>query len=181
MTDIARKSEYGVATVYRYFSTKSELVIQAATHLWENEISQIKDLLIEKTFSKATCIEKMQKILELFLDVYKNHKDILRFLDEFDSYILKEEISGKQLENYEKNILNLKETVVKTLNKGMEEGSVRRDLDPELFYTTTTHSLMSLCQKLALRGKILNTDSNFKAEEQIRILIDISINYIKIK
>jgi len=181
MTDVAKKSEYGVATVYRYFSTKSELVVEAATHLWVKEISQIKNLLEEKTFSQSTCIEKIQKILELFLDVYTNQRDLLFFLDEFDTYILKEELTGDQLENYEKNILNLKDTVVNTLNKGIEEGTVKKDLDPELYYTTTTHSLMSLCQKLALRGKILNTDSNFRAEEQIKTLIDISVNYIKSK
>jgi len=181
MTDVAKKSEYGVATVYRYFSTKSELVVEAATHLWVKEISQIKNLLEEKTFSQSTCIEKIQKILELFLDVYTNQRDLLFFLDEFDTYILKEELTGDQLENYEKNILNLKDTVVNTLNKGIEEGTVKKDLDPELYYTTTTHSLMSLCQKLALRGKILNTDTNFRAEEQIKTLIDISVNYIKSK
>jgi len=181
MTDVAKKSEYGVATVYRYFSTKSELVVEAATHLWVKEISQIKNLLEEKTFSQSTCIEKIQKILELFLDVYTNQRDLLFFLDEFDTYILKEELTGDQLENYEKNILNLKDTVVNTLNKGIEEGTVKKNLDPELYYTTTTHSLMSLCQKLALRGKILNTDSNFRAEEQIKTLIDISVNYIKSK
>jgi len=181
MTDVAKKSEYGVATVYRYFSTKSELVVEAATHLWVKEISQIKNLLEEKTFSQSTCIEKIQKILELFLDVYTNQRDLLFFLDEFDTYILKEELTGNQLENYEKNILNLKDTVVNTLNKGIEEGTVKKDLDPELYYTTTTHSLMSLCQKLALRGKILNTDTNFRAEEQIKTLIDISVNYIKSK
>src|SRR6056297_946449 len=181
MTDVAKKSENGVATVYRYFSTKSELVVEAATHLWVKEISQIKNLLEEKTFSQSTCIEKIQKILELFLDVYTNQRDLLFFLDEFDTYILKEELTGDQLENYEKNILNLKDTVVNTLNKGIEEGTVKKNLDPELYYTTTTHSLMSLCQKLALRGKILNTDSNFRAEEQIKTLIDISVNYIKSK
>ena len=181
MTDVAKKSEYGVATVYRYFSTKSELVVEAATHLWVKEISQIKNLLEEKTFSQSTCIEKIQKILELFLDVYTNQRDLLFFLDEFDTYILKEELTGDQLENYEKNILNLKDTVVNTLNKGIEEGTVKKNLDPELYYTTTTHSLMSLCQKLALRGKILNTDTNFRAEEQIKTLIDISVNYIKSK
>ncbi|MFO7887178.1 MAG: TetR/AcrR family transcriptional regulator [Eubacteriales bacterium] len=181
MTDVAKKSEYGVATVYRYFSTKSELVVEAATHLWVKEISQIKNLLEEKTFSQSTCIEKIQKILELFLDVYTNQRDLLFFLDEFDTYILKEELTGDQLKNYEKNILNLKDTVVNTLNKGIEEGTVKKNLDPELYYTTTTHSLMSLCQKLALRGKILNTDSNFRAEEQIKTLIDISVNYIKSK
>ena len=34
MTDIAKKAEIGVASLYRYFETKEDLAIEVAIHAW---------------------------------------------------------------------------------------------------------------------------------------------------
>ncbi|MTI70066.1 MAG: helix-turn-helix transcriptional regulator [Firmicutes bacterium] len=178
MTDVAKKAEFGVATLYRYFNTKADLVIETATLLWDEEINVINNMLNEKTFTELKAIKRVRKILELFLDIYYNHQDTLSFLEQFDNYIVKENIPEDKLENYEENVINIKESIIKAINEGKIDGSIRKDIDVDVFYVTITHSLMSLCQKLVLRGKILTNDNVVKENEQIQLLIDMAIDYI---
>jgi hypothetical protein len=65
------------------------------------------------------------------------------------------------------------------ISKGKEEGSIKDSIDTEIFYITITHSLMSLSQKLILRGKVLNSDNLIKGDDQIGLLIDMAVNYLK--
>ena len=41
MTDIAAQAEIGVASLYRYFKTKPEIVVEAACILWQVEIAAV--------------------------------------------------------------------------------------------------------------------------------------------
>ena len=178
MTDIAEKAQFGIATVYRYFNTKTELVIASATWLWNEEMSVLNNMFNEADFLELRAVERVRKILELSLDIYHNHQDLLRFLEQFDNYIVKEQIPLEKLENYEKNIIDMKYAMFSAINQGKKEGSIKDTVDLDTFYMTIMHSLMSLCQKLILRGRILNSDNEIQGDDQIRLLIDMALNYI---
>ncbi len=178
MTDVAKKAQFGVATVYRYFNTKTDLVIEAATLLWDEEIAILNNMLNEKAFTNLLSIERVRKILELFLDIYYNHQDILSFLEQFDNYMVKKKIPQNQLDSYEKSVIDIKQSIIKAIEQGKIDGSIKKEVDADVFYVTITHSLMSLCQKLVLRGKILTNDNVIKENDQIQLLIDMAINYI---
>jgi AcrR family transcriptional regulator len=176
--DIAEKAEVGVASVYRYFKTKTDIVIATAIWIWEKEISLLKGQFYEKTYMELNGAKKVRRILSVFTTAYQENPDFIRFLEEFDNYIVKERISTEKLENYEKSIINLKSIMIEALNQGKKDGSIKQTVDNDAFYMTITHSLMSLSQKLALRGYILLNDSEVKGDTQLNLLIDMAMNYI---
>ena len=178
MTDIATKAEIGVATVYRYFNTKSELVIAAATTLWEEKISILFNKFDEPTFMELNGADRVRTILNIFVSVYQKYPEFISFLEHFDNYIIKESIPLENLENYEIIIMDTKLAIFHAIDKGKKDGSIKSNMDNDAFYITITHSLMSLSQKLILRGNILRSDSDIKGDTQLKLLIDMAMLYL---
>jgi AcrR family transcriptional regulator len=179
MADIAEKAEVGVASVYRYFKTKPELVIATGTEFWREEIDSLYHNLNSLDFDELNGLEKVNRILNVFLILFQEQSDFIRFIEEFDNYIVKEQIHPDKLQTYEKGIIDLKPVMFEALKQGKEDGSVRKDIDDNKFYVTITHSLMTLCQKLTIRGTILKSDKEIGSEVQIRLLIEMALAYIK--
>lgn len=181
MTDIAEKAEVGVASVYRYFKTKPDLVVEAAIKFWDIETNSLYSEFNKDSINELIGIEKIKIILNVFVNLYNNHKDFAKFLEEFDNYVVKEHIPNEKLENYENSIINLKKIIFDALEEGKKDSSVRSDIDNEVFYITVSHSLMTLAQKLILRGNILKSDNDVPGENQIKLVIDMAIKYIQNK
>lgn len=179
MTDIAEKAEIGVASVYRYFKTKPDLAVEAACKFWSDEISKLYKYYTEEEFLEKNSITKVKELLEIYLKLYKEHQDFIRFIDEFDRYVVKENISMERLKAYEKSIIDLKPLLINVLEQGKEEGTIRKDLNSEQFYFSINHALMCLSEKLILRGNILESDEYVQGEEQLKMIIEMAVNYIK--
>jgi AcrR family transcriptional regulator len=179
MTDIALKSEVGVATVYRYFKTKLELVIEAINWMCKEEMQLMFEPFEGDDYKSMSGFEQISFILNLFIQLYEMYPDFVALLEQFDNYVVEEQIGLEQLENYEKNITDLKEMTFGAMERGKKDGSIKRDIDNNIFYTTIAHSLMSLSQKLILRGNILKSDREVKGENQLALLIEMAQGYIK--
>lgn len=178
MTDIAERAEIGVATIYRYFNTKFELVIAAATTLWEEKISILYSKFHEPSFIELNGADRVRVILNIFVNVYQKYPEFISFLEHFDNYIVKESIPIENLERYEKIIIDTKSAIFDAIDQGKKDGSIKNNIDNDAFYITITHSLMSLCQKLILRGSILRSDRDIQGDTQLKLLIDMAMMYL---
>ncbi|MCL6606363.1 MAG: TetR/AcrR family transcriptional regulator [Paenibacillus sp.] len=178
MTEIAESAEVGVASIYRYFKTKPELVIEVAIRAWESIINTFLEGFTQPQYISLNGIQRIESLLSVFLTLYKEHKEFLRLIEEFDNYIIKEKIPPDRLSVYENTILNLMPFMVDAIEKGKKEGSIKSSIHSEEFYMTITHTLISLCQKLISRNTILNSDQEIDGETQVKMIINMAIHYI---
>lgn len=165
--DVALKAEMGEVTIYRYFSKKENLVVQAAIAL-EKEVFS-KYFSVDHNLSGYVQIERFYNS---FLDVFNNMKNYFRFVHDFDSLVVSNHL---KVEEYEKNIYNYYQVFMEAYNKGLEDGSVRKLNEPNLFYMATSHSILSLCVKMASDDVLVQDHNNDKAKE-ICVLILIIMN-----
>ncbi|MGH4138680.1 hypothetical protein [Clostridium sp.] len=96
--------------------------------------------------------------------MYLKYPEFLNFLEHFDNYIVKEAIPLENLVSYEKIIIDTKSAIFDAMDQGKKDGSIKSNIDNDAFYITITHSLMSLCQKLILRGTILKSYKDIGGE-----------------
>jgi AcrR family transcriptional regulator len=179
MEDIALESNVGTATVYRYFSTKAELAIQSATLFWKMEADRYLDMFHDKTYHSLTGIQQVEEILHRFGKLYDNSPRFLKFLQEFDSFVKRNAILPESLIEYENTILNLKPYFTSALEKGVRDQTIVIDFSVEETYFTITHTMLSLMQKLALSGDILDSDARVAAQAQIKIIIQLIVKGLK--
>ena len=147
MTDIADAAGVGVATVYRYYKTKPELVLGIGTWSWEQYLSQtFHGLDVEK----MTALEGFTVYLDSFLDLYRRHKDLLRFNQFFNVYVHCEDIPVNEMETYRKMIGFLEVRVHAMYRKALQDHTLRTDIPWNGMFSATMHLMLAAVTRYAV-------------------------------
>ena len=169
--DIAITAQVGEATIYRYFGSKQNLVMQAAMKL---------QTIVSEGFFRLekgkNGYEKLALFYESYYDIYKKHPNFYKFLNEFDAYIAVEQ--SEDMNPYESAIDQYKNFYMEAYQLGLKDGSIKKQKDIEMFYFSTTHALLELCKKLAYKKAVLNQDKTIEKDSEIKCLIDIILGSI---
>ena len=166
MTDVAEAAGVGVATLYRYFSTKPLLVL--AVSIWSWEVYTAEALRVQ-TGEGRTAAEEFAEYLDSFVDLYRNHKDILRFNHFFNVYVQSEALSGEMIETFNSMIAPLESRFRRTCVKAEEDGTLRTDVKPEALFACTLHLMLAAVTRYAV-GLVYNKGDG--PEREILLLRD---------
>lgn len=177
MTDIADQAQIGVASLYRYFGTKQLFTVKVGSYIWKMTMKKLSPLFTRADYLAKTGIEQVRSLLNLFHVLMADYRPFLRFLSEFDSFVIREHLTPEQLEEYESCALNMLPVMTVALEKGMADGTVRADVDPTIFYYSVTDSLLSMCQKFVWGNIPVSEDSAIN-ELALRMTIDMFVSYV---
>lgn len=177
MTDIASQCEIGVASLYRYFGTKASIVIAAGCLLWKDLKKLFEGVFESDAFRGKNGKEQIRDLMRHVTVLFVSHKEFLRFVTEFDTFVLANQTPADELKEYEASILDFYPVFEKSWEKGCQDGSIRKGLNSSEFYFSVLHALMSMCQKF-LKGEILDSDDFSGAERELQLIIEMSIYYI---
>ena len=176
MTDLADRCEMGVASLYRYFGTKSVIVIKAGAALW-GRVKALFDGVFECDYYKEkNGLGQLTELMKVFKVLFISHKDFLRFVDSFDRFVFANDIGHEQLAEYETSVLDFYSLFESAYLRGCEDGSVRKDIDFRVMYLSVTHALMLMSEKFSQGGIFENEAQN--AERELDFLIDMAISHI---
>ena len=163
--DIAVRAGVGEATIYRYFSTKQNLVCAAATRL--------EKTIYETYFNlggAANGMEKLAMFYRNYQTLFSTHREFFKFINEFDAFMLSE---GKTDSNEYASGLDMFKTLCReAYTQGVADGSIAEIDDWETFYYATTHALLELCKKLST-ADIVRQDTSSNKEKEIAALTEI--------
>lgn len=165
MSDIAKEVGVGEATMYRYFGTKQNIVMAVAVKL----AKEVYDTYFANPNAK-TGYEKLKDFYYQYLEIFKTHNSYFAFIREFDAFVLTE---AKEKFDYESEIDLYKGKFIEAYNLGLEDGSVSKLENVDLFYYSSTHALLNLCKTLSFAGILVSQDEKTVKEDEIRELIDI--------
>ena len=169
--DIAISAQVGEATIYRYFGKKQALVVQAAMKLQGIVSSGYFQL-----DSRMSGYQKLEAFYLSYLNIFDHHRDFYKFLSEFDAYM---SVENKDVLNpYEDAIDQYKSAFMNAYEQGLKDGSVKEQANIDLFYFSTTHAILELCKKLALKA-VLNQDLAIEKLGEVKCLIDIVLGTLK--
>ena len=170
--DVAQEAGVGEATVYRYFSTKSSLIVACALKL-QSEVTQY----FLRESKPCDGYTKLVKFYASYVDLFAFRPELYRFLYEFDAFCVEQRVKG--LDEYADNLDVFRDAYLAAYREGLADGSVREIKDPELFYYATTHAVLSLAKKLAVEGGIVRQDQTTDQIGEIRQLNDAFLYTLK--
>lgn len=177
MTDIAEKAEVGVASVYRYFNTKPELVIDTG-------IDYCRSLLINIKFSdhydSKPGIDQVAELLDWLIGLYHEAPEFVDFLQQFDFYFVLKENDHPRLCEFEDEISKFFPVLFDALNKGTKDGTIRGEANNLDTGALIFRSFVSLQQRILTRDYILSIDEKLNREKQLNILKEMVLNYLSL-
>ena len=150
MPEVAGACGIGRATLYRYFSTKLELVIAVGTWKWDEYIAYHDSLATREAHARMTGAEYLRFYLDSFLDLYRNHRDILRFNYNFNNYLRYEAGSAEQRQPYLRIVDILSERFHDLYERGKRDGTLRMDISATSLFSSTFHIMLAVVTRYAV-------------------------------
>ena len=164
MNEVADACGVGIATVYRYFSTKSALVLAVNTWVWENFT---RAGIAARDVGATTAAEDFAFYLDSFLALYRSNRDALRFNQFFNVYVQREGITREQLAPYMTLIRGLEERFRRVYEKGRADGTLRTDAPEREMFAATLHLMLAAATRYAV-GLVYLDGSD--PEQELRLL-----------
>ncbi len=177
MTDVAKAASIGIASLYRYYSTKPELVLAVGARSWQDYFTEQIGLVQSAARQPVSAAESMDYYLEAFLDLYRNHKDLLRFNQFFNVYLLNEKIPEEKRAPYNSVIESMEERFVQVFRQGQEDGTLRKDLSAAEVFSTMTHLMLAAVTRYAVGLVFSNRDTD--EEKELQALKDMMLRWIR--
>lgn len=177
MTDVADASGLGIASIYRYFGTKAELVVACSGVLWDKIRTEYFLEYPKPVFSTKSGYEQLKSCLEIFFVLFSTNLGFLKFIFDFDAMLRSENICPV---DFSSKLINYSPIFNSALEKGKEDGTIKKDIDCNLFYKTTVNSYFALCEKFVYDREQEKPQYTVEIQkEQLRCLIDFALCYAK--
>ena len=156
MTDVSKAAKVGDVTLYRYFTTKTDLVVAIATRKWKEFIEWHNGLLTLEETAKLTGAEYLKFFIDSFLELYRNHKDILSFNYEFNAFVRGEQWTDEQKQPYLQMIGALSEQFHELYERGMKDGTLNTDISEQTMFSSTFHIMLAAVTRYAVGLAVVN-------------------------
>ena len=150
MNDVAKEAGLGVASVYRYYPTKPDLVLAVSAWAWEKFYKAYVDGVSEEEIEKLTGAEDFENYLDSFLYLYREHSDMLRFNQNFNLYMRSGEIPADRMNPYTEMIRAQARRFSITYQKGKKDGTLRTDMPEEEMFSATMHLMLAVVTRYAV-------------------------------
>ena len=150
MPDIAKESGVGRPSLYRYFSSKVDLVIAIGTSKWEEYIASHNATITQEERSRMTGAETLRWYMDAFLDLYRNHSNFLRFNYYFNSYLRREGPTQEQMAGFLRLVDGLGADFHELYQKGMADGTLRSDIPEDFMFSSTFHIMLAAVTRYAV-------------------------------
>lgn len=169
MQEVADACGVGIATLYRYYNTKSALVIAIGAKKWEEFGEYINGERRKRDIGRMTAAEELEFYLDCYILLYRGHKDLLRFNQDFNNYVKHEKTTPAQLEPYINAIGAFAGMFHGLYEKGKTDGTIRTDLPEEKMFAATSHIMIAVAVRYA-QGLVYAAEREEDRTEEYELL-----------
>ena len=166
LPQIAEASRYGIATLYRYFDKKPGFVVAVATWKWEQFVEENRKRRPYTEFDGMTAADIFEFYLDSFLELYRNHRDLLRFNQFFNIYIRSEKVDAEAICPYQAFIQELESQFHEMYLKAEQDHTLRTDVPEQEMFSTTLHLMLAAVTRYAV-GLVYHPKNGFDAEKEL--------------
>ena len=165
MKDIAEKAQISRATLYRYFPSKEDLALAIEQHLFRDLLQPEYRRRILK--AQGSGLEKVSFHLDLVIASFKLFPDYYKFTGAFDHYFNFSQKPQKLATEMRRIFAegDEEDPLLNFMKEGIQDGSIRSDLDPDMTTKTIDQTLLSLCQRIASREEELEIELDLAKPE----------------
>lgn len=169
MQEIAKACGLGIATLYRYYNTKLSLVIAIGTRKWEQFGEYVEKRRADADTVHMTAARELELYLDCYIELYRNHKDLLRFNQDFNNFVQHEGATPEQLRGYLEAIGAFAQMFHGLYEKGKIDKTISTDLPEEKMFAATSHIMLAVAVRYA-QGLVYAAENEADRTEEYELL-----------
>ena len=169
LEDVAAASGHGVATVYRYFSSKNHFLVEIARWKWEEFFRENRKRRPSEAFEGKTARDMFAFYLDSFLELYRRNKDLLRFNQFFNVYIRSQNVDPESVEMYRGLMKPITDFFHAVYAKATQDRTLDTDVPMEEMLSTTLHLMLAVVTRYAV-GLVYQPAGGFDEEKELDAL-----------
>ena len=133
-------------------------MIAIGTWKWREYIADYAGRTPQENAGEPTAAERMRLYLDSFIDLYRNHRDILRFNYYFNSFLANEQAAEEQKQPYLNVVDDLKKAFHELYESGQKDGTLRADLIETVMFFSSFHIMLAAVTRYAMGLVYLTED-----------------------
>jgi len=174
---VADKADVGVATLYKYYKNKINLVIEISTRMW----SEVwKDIL--KSSNKKLLQMNVYDLIEYYCDsiirIFNEKPQILKFSANYKTFINREEVSKEQYSGQIEALNPIRELFHQKYAESQSDKLIRNDIPEEELFTYITITMLSMAERY-VQGIVWADMSDRKYSKELIRLKEMILEWIK--
>ncbi|MCR5272027.1 MAG: TetR/AcrR family transcriptional regulator [Lachnospiraceae bacterium] len=178
MAEIAKEAECGNKTLHRYFNEKPVLVVAVSAWAWAKFRNENSKRRPSENTDKWNAFEWFDFYLDSFLELFRNHKDLLKFNQYFNIYVKSEKVKEGILDPYNNTIGNLKGWFHSMYLMAEKDHTIRTDIPEDEIFSTSLHLMLAAITRYAV-GLMYIPEGEWNPEDEIKCLKDMILNRYK--
>lgn len=175
MQDIADAAEIGVATLFRYFPKKDQLIVAAAVRNLAPTLDAFKQL----TSRSGDAYSRLEAILDYLLDQQMKRTSHSRFREAFESYASSVANPLPGIDDYIELQGEIMETLEPLIEHGKTDGSIRGDIDVKTTVVTVINAFGTFGNNIILKSHISYLEDDIEPRIQQRMLREMLLSYVR--
>jgi len=176
MQNIADEAKVGVATLFRYFPRKEDLIIEVVKEAIEQQVPRFEEI----TQSNKTGIEKMEDVLTAYIDfISEEYRETTKLLEAFELYITFVPVEKSMLEEIEKAYGEISSIVAEIVKEGKEDGSIQLSISDEFVWNTIFSMFGTAVKKYTLYTFLPDTILPVPSKEELMMVKKFMISFLK--
>ena len=170
---VAKEAGIGVATLYRYFGSKTDLAVAVSVWKWQEYLEQIRERTDVKR-QEMTGAENFSVYLNSFLVLYRDHRDLLRYNQFFNVYLQHAGADKARMAPYEQVIGGFADLFRVIWEKGEKDGTLRTEIPWKQAFSATMHMMLAAVTRYAV-GLAYQPEEGSGPEAELALLREMMV------
>ncbi len=169
MPEVAEASGVARATLYRYFETKLDLAIAIAVWQWKEYGEEAQRKRMARGIERMSAAERLDFYLGFYIDLYREHKELLIFNQSFNGFVQHEGAGPEQLAPFRAAVGGFGQMFHGLYEQGRRDGTIRTDLPEDKMFAATAHIMLAVAVRYA-QGLLFSAEHEEDRTEEFELL-----------
>lgn len=175
LQEVAAAAKIGIATLYRYFANKEQLVFAVNNIITAQMLAHIEAI----DALPLTAYEKIERVFDYYVQLTdETEQQFVRFIKAFERYKTFDK-QNDEVKAYDDIRRAMADVLLRIVAKGRHDGSLRTDIDLDVYIITTVQNISTFITESTLTQHDPQLPVKLKPKHQLTLIRDMFLQYLK--
>ena len=169
--DVARAAGVTERSVYRYFETRSQLILATTFLFWQRISTQVNDLVASRMDQALTGIQRIRLMLRFYSTLYLDHPEYVRYILNAETALHNAGLSAAVRSRPPGRFEDSDSPLVQAIRLGLADGTVSPRADVKEIYYNAYDAILGAMQRQVLGSTDCDLDGRTRMEHLCELFV----------